>query len=69
MTLLVSPDLAIADDTEPVRVLLEALGNGELRAEVARSVLAAAGSVRMRRERPVPNSRGKLPSFKTVAHS
>jgi hypothetical protein len=68
MTLLVSPHLAIADDTEPVRVLLEALGNGELRADVARSVLAAAGSVRMRRERPVPTARGKLPPFKTVAH-
>jgi hypothetical protein len=68
MTLLVSPDVAIADDSEPVRVLLEALGNGELRADVARSVLSAAGSVRMRRERPVPSSRGKLPPFKTVAH-
>lgn len=68
MTLLVSPDLSIADDAEPVRVLLEALGKGELRADVARSVLAAAGSVRMRREKPVPSSRGKLPPFRTVAH-
>jgi hypothetical protein len=68
MTLLVSPELTIADDDEPVRVLLEALGRGELRADVARSVLAAAGSVRVRREKPMPSSRGKLPPFKTVAH-
>ena len=36
--------------------------------DVARSLLAAAGSVRVRREKPVANSRGKLPPFKTVAH-
>lgn len=68
ITLLVSPELLIADEGEPVRVLLEALGKGELRADVARSVLAAAGAVRVRREKPVANSRGKLPPFKTVAH-
>jgi hypothetical protein len=68
MTLLVSPELPIADESEPVRVLLEALGKGELRADIARSVLTAAGSVRLRREKPVANSRGKLPPFKTVAH-
>jgi hypothetical protein len=68
MTLLVSPELQIGDEGEPVRILLEALGKGELRADVARSVLAAAGSIRMRREKPVANSRGKLPPFKTVAH-
>ena len=68
ITLLVSPELPIADEDEPVRVLLEALGKGELRADVARSVLAAAGTVRMRREKPVANSRGKLPPFKTMAH-
>src|SRR4029079_4609632 len=68
MILLVSPELQIADEGEPVRILLEALGKGELRADVARSLLAAAGSVRVRREKPVANSRGKLPPFKTVAH-
>ena len=68
MTLLISPDLALADDGEPVRVLLDALGKGDLRADIARSVLAAAGSIRIRREKPVPSSRGKLPPFKTVAH-
>jgi hypothetical protein len=68
MILLVSPELQIADDMEPAQVLLETLGKGELRADIARSVLAAAGSVRVRREKPVANSRGKLPPFKTVAH-
>jgi hypothetical protein len=68
ITLLVSPELPISDEGEPVRVLLDALGKGELRADVARSVLAAAGTVRVRREKPVANSRGKLPPFKTVAH-
>lgn len=68
MNLLVSPELQIADEGEPVRILLEALGKGELRADIARSVLAAAGSIRVRREKPVANARGKLPPFKTVAH-
>jgi hypothetical protein len=68
MTLLVSPELPIADEGEPVRVLLEALGKGELRADIARAVLSAAGTVRLRREKPVANSRGKLPPFKTVVH-
>ena len=68
MTLLVSPELPITDEGEPVRVLLEALSRGELRADIARSVLSAAGSVRLRREKPVANSRGKLPPFKTVVH-
>jgi hypothetical protein len=51
-----------------VQVLLQGLGNGELRADVARSLLAAAGSLRVRREKPVAGFRGKLPPFKTMAH-
>jgi hypothetical protein len=68
VTLLISPELTITDEREPVQVLLEGLGNGDLRADVARSLLAAAGSFRVRREKPVAGFRGKLPPFKTVAH-
>lgn len=68
MFLLVSPQLAIVDEDEPARVLLEALSHGDLGADVARSLLAGARSIRVRREKPTASIRGKLPPFKTMAH-
>jgi hypothetical protein len=61
LSLLVSPEVDGADDEgEVVEAVLEALGQGSVSADLARAVWAQAGSLRVRRRKPVWTARGKL---------
>jgi hypothetical protein len=67
LTLLVSPSLPIADDRAPAVALYEALSRGRPGASYSGTMLKNADAVRVRRDRPVPNSRGKQPPFRTAS--
>jgi hypothetical protein len=65
--LLVSPSVQLLDEDAPAHALLEALSRGTPGASLQSAMLRSAESVRVRRQQPRANARGKLPSFKTVA--
>jgi hypothetical protein len=65
--LLVSPSVALAEEGDAARVLLEALSRGTPGAGLQSAMLRSAHAVGVRREQPRPGTRGKLPAFKTVA--
>ncbi len=65
--LLVSPSVALADESGPTRVLFEELSRGTPGAMLQSAVLRSADAIRVRRLEPQPSARGKLPAFKTVA--
>jgi hypothetical protein len=67
LTLLISPSLPIADDRAPAVALYEALSRGRPGASYSGTMLKNADAVRVRRDRPVPNSRGKQPPFRTAS--
>ena len=65
--LLVSPSIQLHDESAPGRTLLEALTRGSPGASLQSAMLRSAGAVRVRRQQPRANSRGKLPAFRTLA--
>jgi len=60
LSLIVSPNIEIADEAEVVQTVLEALGRGSDAADQARALWNQAGSLRVTRAEPVWTSRGKL---------
>jgi len=65
--LLVSPTINLPDENAPAEAMLDALLRGSAAATIQSAMLRGGGAVRVRRQQPRPNSRGKLPAFKTVA--
>jgi hypothetical protein len=65
--LLVSPDVFLPDERAPAQTLLEELARGTPGATLQGDMLRNANAVRVRRQKPKANARGKLPPFKTVA--
>ena len=60
LSLLVSPRVEIADETEVIEVVLEALGQGSVGADLARAIWSQAGTLRVKRMEPIWTARGKL---------
>jgi len=60
LSLLVSPEVEIADETEVIEVLMEILGQSSVAADLARSVWGPAGTLRVKRREPIWTARGKL---------
>jgi len=58
--LVVSPRIALADDEEPVRVLLDAFRASGPRGDSAGSIWQQAGTLRVLRQEPKTTTRGKL---------
>ena len=69
LTLLVSPSIPLADEEAPAMVLYNALSKGTPGASFSGAILKGAGAVRVRREQPKPNARGKQPAFRVAAAS
>jgi hypothetical protein len=65
--LLVSPSVQLVDESAPARALLEALSHGTPGASLQSAMLRSGEAVRVRRQQPRANARGKLPAFRTVA--
>ena len=60
LSLLVSPKIEIADGTEVVEVVLEALRRGSVAADLARTIWSQAGTLQIKRMEPIWTARGKL---------
>jgi hypothetical protein len=60
LSLIVSPGIEIADETEVVEAVLDALGRGSGAAEVARANWSQAGTLRVKRMEPIWTGRAKL---------
>jgi hypothetical protein len=60
LTLLVAPSVALPDETTAVAFVLQALEHAGARGTLAQSVWRQANTVRIRREAPTINGRGKL---------
>lgn len=64
LTLLVDPAIVLPDDRAPATVIYESLAKGRPGASFSGAILRGHDAVRVRRERPVPNARGKQPAFR-----
>jgi hypothetical protein len=60
LSLLVSPKVEIADETEVIEVVLESLGQSSVAADLARAIWSQAGTLRVKRIEPISSPRGKL---------
>jgi len=60
LSLLVSPKIEIADETEVIEVVLEAMGRSSVAADLARAIWSQAGTLRVKRREPIWTARGKL---------
>ncbi len=60
LSLLVSPRVETADETEVIEAVLEALGRGSVAADLARATWSQAGTLRVKRMDPIWTARGKL---------
>ena len=69
LTLLINPSIHLADEEGPARVLYTALSRGTPGASFSGAILKGSGAVRVRREKPKPNARGKQPAFRVAAPS
>jgi hypothetical protein len=67
--LLVSPSIPLDDEAEPGRVLLQSLSRGNPGAALQSATLQSAQAVKVKRQKPRPSARGKLPAFRTTAVS
>ncbi len=67
LTLLVNPTVSLADEAAPAMVLYDALARGTPGASFSGAILKGAGAVRVRREQPKPNARGKQPAFRVAS--
>ncbi len=66
LTLLVSPSISISDERAPAIALYDALAAGRPGASFSGAILKGGEAVRVRREKPVPNARGKQPAFRVA---
>lgn len=66
LTLLVSPTIPISDERAPAIALYDALAAGRPGASFSGAILRGGEAVRVRREKPVPNARGKQPAFRVA---
>ena len=66
LVLLVSPSVTLEDERAPAEALLEALSHGNPGASLGSAMLRGADALTVRREKPRPSARGKLPAFRTV---
>ena len=69
LTLLVSPTINISDERAPAVALYDALQAGRPGASFSGAILKGGEAVRVRREKPVPNARGKQPAFRIAKAS
>ena len=69
LTLLVSPSVRIDDERAADDVLYGSLAGGRAGASFSGAVLRSGDAVRVRRERPLPNARGKQPPFRVVVRN
>jgi hypothetical protein len=69
LTLLVNPSIPLADEEAPALLLYDALAKGTPGASFSGAILKGAGAVRVRREQPKPNARGKQPAFRIAGSS
>jgi phenylacetate-coenzyme A ligase PaaK-like adenylate-forming protein len=60
ISLVVSPNIEIADESAVVSCVLDAMGRESLGADVARAMWSQAGTLRVKRMHPVWTARGKL---------
>ena len=60
VSLIVSPEIPIADESQIVSAVLEAMSTESLGAEAARQIWSQTGTLQVRRERPFLTARGKL---------
>lgn len=60
LSLIISPRVAIADETAVIAAVLDALGRGSLAADQARVLWGQAGTVQIKRMEPIATARGKL---------
>jgi hypothetical protein len=67
LVLLVSPSVTLPDDRIAADALLGALSRGTPGASLGGAMLRSAGAVAVRREKPRPSPRGKLPAFRIAA--
>ncbi len=65
LTLLIDPAIDIEDERAAALLLFEALAAGRPGASFSGAILKGADAVRVRREKPAPNARGKQPAFRT----
>ena len=69
LTLLVNPSIHLSDEQAPAVVLLDALSKGTPGASFSGAILKGTRAVRVRREQPRPNARGKQPAFRVASVS
>jgi hypothetical protein len=69
LTLLVSPTINISDERAPAVALYDALQAGRPGASFSGAILKGGEAVRVRREKPMPNARGKQPAFRIAKAS
>ncbi len=69
LTLLVNPSVHLVDEDAPALVLYQALARGTPGASFSGAILKGARAVRVRREQPKPNARGKQPAFRVASVS
>lgn len=69
LTLLINPAIRLTDEEAPAAVLYDALAKGTPGASFSGAILKGAGAVRVRREQPRPNARGKQPAFRVASAS
>ena len=67
LVLRVSPNVEIPGEAPVVETVLEALGEGDDAADVARAFWKQAGTIRVRREEPEWTARGKFSPFRASA--
>lgn len=60
LSLVVSPNIPIADETVVIRTVMNALRNGTIMADSAREIWNQAGALRIKRMEPVRTRHGKL---------
>lgn len=60
LSLLVNPDIKIADETLVIKVMFEALSKSSVAADSARAIWSQAQILRVRRIKPIWTARGKL---------
>jgi hypothetical protein len=69
LTLLVSPSVRLDDERAAADVLYTSLARGRAGASFSGAVLRSGDAVRVRRERPLPNARGKQPPFRVIVRN
>ncbi len=60
LSLLISPKVDIADETEVIEIVLEALGRSSVAANLARAIWSQSKTLRVKRMEPIWTARGKL---------